>query len=111
MTGKQTASLLLACTGILLCAGCDGQQAETAPDFATVSLVTTENASASAVSAADERMEAGGLLIEGDDNSYTGTFNAVRRPDQPVSRGQRGRLAGRRGGSVSLAGRGSYPLL
>ena len=77
MTGKQTASLLLACAGILLCAGCDGQQAETAPDFATVSLVTTENASASAVSAADERMEAGGLLIEGDDASYTGTFNAV----------------------------------
>ena len=87
MTGKQTASLLLACAGILLCAGCGGQQAETAPDFATVSLVTTENASASAVSAADERMEAGGLLIEGDDDSYTGTFNAVFEGNMELSFG------------------------
>ena len=87
MTGKQTASLLLACAGILLCAGCDGQQAETAPDFATVSLVTTENASASAVSAADERMEAGGLLIEGDAASYTGTFNAVFEGNMELSFG------------------------
>ena len=84
---KQSAVLLVACAGILSCAGCDGQQAETAPKINTVSLVTTEFASADAVSAADERMEAGGLLIAGDGAFYTGTFNAVFEGNMELSFG------------------------
>ena len=87
MARKQTAVLLVACAGIFLCAGCDGRQAETASTIETVSLVTTENASADAVSAADERMEAGGLLIEGNAAFYTGTFNAVFEGNMELSFG------------------------
>ena len=78
--GKRTAALALVCAGILLCAGCEGRAGtegsnDGASDFQTLLLVTAQNAEASV--AENERMAAGGLLVEGDGASYTGTFNAV----------------------------------
>lgn len=80
MMGKRTAALALVCAGILLCAGCEGRAGtegsnDGASDFQTLLLVTAQNAEASV--AENERMAAGGLLVEGNGASYMGAFNAV----------------------------------
>lgn len=80
MMGKRTAALALVCAGILLCARCEGRAGtegsnDGASDFQTLLLVTAQNAEASV--AENERMAAGGLLVEGNGASYMGAFNAV----------------------------------
>ena len=78
MMGKRAVAAILALFAAFAFAGCAADEpTEQAPSIETVSLVTAEGASARVAAAEEGRMDKGGLLLEGDGASYSGSFNAV----------------------------------
>ena len=89
MRKQRAAALLLALAAGFCLAGCEEEkpEEEPAPTFETRRLITAQGAAVGVVSTPNERMENGGLLVEGDGVSYTGAFNAVFENDLEISFG------------------------
>ena len=90
MIAKRVAAAVFALAGMLMLAGCEEEPppvVEEEPQFETRTLAYAEGADVRVMTVADDRMETGGLLVEGDGASYTGGFNAVFQGNMKISFG------------------------